>query len=209
MIVTKTFAPYVQTQLGRPWFALVTGWPDSSHPALTFGKATKADPLLVELEAQAGDVVKWGQKDLLAGATVNCGWGIVRPNGTISEVDKTEAQAARRRLHPEDAKLSPSKGAPYARGKGRRTPTPAGPAAPKDAMELAARALVQAIGGDPHAPDQVFAVLDGALRTLLTMKPQTPAAPAAPVVFEMPDDDEDPAPVPAATEMGPDGYPLF
>jgi hypothetical protein len=227
MQVTMTF-PRLGPQHSRPWFARIAGWPDKGPPMLAFGKLTKgANPPVCVVEAQAGDVVRWGVKDKATGLAdpAYSGFGIVRPDGRIDVCDQDAARASRRRLHPEDAQLAPVaiKGG-WRKGGGAPSAPIAATVGGSQAVHYAA--LLAAAHGAVKAwtdfnHDRITAVEAGAhMLALADLLPtpeaqeaqeeeEAPEAPVAPVAQEEEPEEPEPITPPAPLATDDDGYPLF
>lgn len=218
-------------QHSRPWFAVIKGWPDKGPPVLAFGKAVKgANPPGCVVEAQAGDVVRWGVKDKSTGQAdpMHSGFGIVRPNGSIDVCDQAQAKQGRRALHPEDAQLAPVaiKGG-WRKGGGGHAPSApiAATVGGSQAVHYAALIAAAQLAVDTWtahvkgASGMPFAEAINALAALLP----TPAQAAAPEAQEEEEDGPEEPVAPEAQEEEPeepivppaplatddDGYPLF
>lgn len=227
MIVTRHFPGWDAARWSRPWFAKVGTWPDSGPAVMTFGKTVKgAIPPACTVEADAGDVVRWGMKDLTTGLAdpTQAGWGVVRPDSGITECTQDEARVYRRRVHPEDANAAAIRPAGFAKGRGKpraaRAPAPAVPdTATADIVALVVSAkLVCAAwkGWQPRAdagrdPEGWRALVDAitglegivgagfASPAAPAVQSAQPAAPTAPVEAEEAEEAEaDDAPVPPA-----------
>jgi hypothetical protein len=85
----KEFSPYNSRRYGKPWIAKVTTWNIGQHPTLEFGATIGT--LLVEIDANPGDVVRWGQKDY-RGNNTEANWGIVQNDSSVTEVDVNVAR---------------------------------------------------------------------------------------------------------------------
>jgi hypothetical protein len=94
MKISQKFGPYDQQIHSKPWIAVVTGWPVASNPAIRWGEYigdnTGGE---TEVEAMAGDVVRWGQKHL-QGKRISGHWGIVSEDGSITECTEAAARQA-------------------------------------------------------------------------------------------------------------------
>lgn len=239
MQVVKTFPGWDAARWSRPWFAKVGTWPDSGPAVMTFGKTAKGViPPACTVEADAGDVVRWGMKDLATGQAdpTQSGWGVVRPGGGIDPCTQDEARVYRRRAHPEDANAAAIRPAGFAKGKGRpRAPAPApAPAVPDTAAADIVALIVSAklvcaawkgwqpradAGRDPEGWRALVDAITGlegivgagfASPAAPAVQSAQPAAPTAPVEAEEAEADESPAPVTArAVDVDENGLPLF
>jgi hypothetical protein len=61
MRVTREFGSYNSRRYGRPWIAKLVAWEVGKQPVLSWG--SNVDAHNVEIEAEAGDIVRWGQRD--------------------------------------------------------------------------------------------------------------------------------------------------
>jgi hypothetical protein len=85
MRISLTFGPYSHQDYGKPWIAVVTAWPVDSGPAIRWGNYVGDNTGgEVEIEASAGDIVRWGQKHLQVKG-LGSHWGVVKDDGSISE----------------------------------------------------------------------------------------------------------------------------
>lgn len=90
MRVIHTVGAYNDRRYGRPWLARVTDWPVGGKPTLTFGSSVGMR--LAEIEAQPGDVVRYGQKDYRKINGSYSYWGIVSDEGKITDCTPREAR---------------------------------------------------------------------------------------------------------------------
>ena len=99
---------YNTRHYGRPWIARVTDWPVGGPPELEWsgwvGQDGKEGRL--EIVAAPGDIIRWGQKDRRGNGTEK-NWGVVQPDGSVVEVDPTEACAAYDRPQADREALKP------------------------------------------------------------------------------------------------------
>jgi hypothetical protein len=94
MIIRVQFMNYNPRRYSKPWIARVTGWPVGGRPVLEWGGYLgNHHGGEVEIEVEAGDIVRWGQKDGRSGTGTRANWGIAQPDGMIEPC--TEAQAAK------------------------------------------------------------------------------------------------------------------
>ena len=92
MRVLKKFGSYNQRRYSRPWIAVVTSWPTGGKPEVKWGSYLGDDDGgETEIEAQVGDVVRWGQKDGRGGNT-EAYWGIVQDDGSILDCEAAGAR---------------------------------------------------------------------------------------------------------------------
>ncbi|TVT44310.1 MAG: hypothetical protein FHP92_20710 [Denitromonas halophila] len=85
------FDSYNQYRFSKPWIARVVDWPVGGHCELRFGVYQgDADGGFVEITANIGDVVRWGQKSSSVTKTFSR-WGIVQADGRITRVSQAVA----------------------------------------------------------------------------------------------------------------------
>ena len=85
MRVVVAFDAYNGRRYSRPWIARVTAWPVGDRATLEFGAYLGNERGgEVEIEAEPGAVVRWGQKDNRGNGT-RAHYGIVSEDGTLSE----------------------------------------------------------------------------------------------------------------------------
>ena len=96
MRVTKQFPEhtYNERRFSKPWIAVVETWPVGGRPTLRWGSWLGKEGQVGELEidANVGDVVKFGQKDYRKRSGTVSKFGVVHSNGTIMEVPEKEAR---------------------------------------------------------------------------------------------------------------------
>ena len=93
-IVVKTDC-YNPRRDGRPWICRVTSWPiGAPKPEIVWGSWVGARPgsegQLV-IEAQEGDLIRWGQNDMRSHNHTYRTYAIVGPDGALTEIDATRA----------------------------------------------------------------------------------------------------------------------
>jgi len=77
------WSSYNQRRYGRPWIARVTAWPIGARPELEWGGYAGDDAGgELEIEANPGSIIRWGQKDGRGNGGTN-EWGIAKTDGTI------------------------------------------------------------------------------------------------------------------------------
>ena len=55
---------YNSRRYSRPWIGRITAWPVGARPELAWGGYAEDDNGgELEIEAQAGDIIRWGQRD--------------------------------------------------------------------------------------------------------------------------------------------------
>lgn len=93
MRVAQHFDGYNFRRYDRPWIAKITDWPIGSKPTLKFGGwiGNDKDGGEAEIDANAGDIIRYGQRDNRGNGTVNA-WCIVQTDGTILRASETEAR---------------------------------------------------------------------------------------------------------------------
>ena len=94
MRVCKHNEAYNERRYGTPWIAVVTSWPIGKSPELQFGAytANRGDAGDAEIAACAGDIVRWGQKDIRRPDKSEKYWGVVEADASISELTMAEAR---------------------------------------------------------------------------------------------------------------------
>lgn len=93
MVISIEFGSYNDRRYSRPWISRVTAWPTGKAPTPVWGRylGTAAGGE-VEIEAEPGDVVRWGQKDNRKISGSESYWGIVQADGTVTKVTEPEAR---------------------------------------------------------------------------------------------------------------------
>jgi hypothetical protein len=81
---------YAMRNYSRPWVAKVADWQDGERPTLIFGQTYGE---VVELEAEAGAIVRWGRKAKYNGGAWSS-WGIVQPDGQVRRASAEECRRA-------------------------------------------------------------------------------------------------------------------
>ncbi len=89
MRVTVEFGSYNSRRYGRPWIAKVIAWPIGGRPELSFGGNVGSH--LVEIDAEPGAIVRWGQKDH-RGNNTTARWGIVQLENAIEDCSAEQAR---------------------------------------------------------------------------------------------------------------------
>ena len=89
MRVVVQFNGYNTRRYSRPWIAKVVKWETGKQPEIAFGANVGLE---VEIDANPGDVVRWGQKDMRGNATVS-EWGIVSTGGEVVNASPETARA--------------------------------------------------------------------------------------------------------------------
>lgn len=104
MIVTIKFPGYNFRRYSKPWIALVTKWPVGHNPDMQFGTfiGTDSEGGFVELEANAGDIIRYGQKDLRGNNTTKT-YAVVNDDGTLRPLSTADAAMYWRKNHNEHA----------------------------------------------------------------------------------------------------------
>lgn len=83
---------YNPRRYSKPWGARLGNWEDAGKPEMRWGAYLgSAEGGDLEIDAEPGDVVRWGQKDN-RGNNTDSNWGIVRTNGTIAGCTPAEAR---------------------------------------------------------------------------------------------------------------------
>lgn len=89
MRYTYEVGGYNTRRYGKPWIAKITDWPVGSAPTLSFGHAL--DAYCAEIEAEPGQILRWGQKDHRGNGTISR-WGIAMPDGSVRRSDARECR---------------------------------------------------------------------------------------------------------------------
>lgn len=94
MTIRIPFADYNHRRFSRPWIAKVTAWPVGGRATLQWGTFLgDHHGGEVEIEAEPGEVIRYGQKDHRAGNRTSAEWAIVGSDGAVNNC--TEAHAAK------------------------------------------------------------------------------------------------------------------
>lgn len=94
MRVTITSNAYNEHRYGLPWIAKVTKWAVGGKPELSFGTflGTPGSSGECEIEAEPGDIIRWGQKDYRNPSKSESKYGVVSPTGEIRTITMVEAR---------------------------------------------------------------------------------------------------------------------
>ena len=84
MRITREHGSYNRRRYSRPWIGKITDWPIGSHPEIKWGACLSqpGDEGQCEIEAEPGDIIRSGQKDMRRNGGSNL-WHIVQPDGTL------------------------------------------------------------------------------------------------------------------------------
>jgi len=94
MRIWRKFAGYNPRRYGKPWIVRITSWPVGGKPDVEWGTYIGDDNGgEVEIQADAGDIVRIGQNDYRGGKSF-AGWYIVQADGTLRETDAAGARKA-------------------------------------------------------------------------------------------------------------------
>ena len=94
MRVSQHFGGYNARRYSRPWIGKISAWPVGGKPTIAWGAYLGTDNGgEVEIEAQAGDIVRTGQKDG-RGNNTTADWCVVEADGTLRKVTSAQARAA-------------------------------------------------------------------------------------------------------------------
>ena len=93
MRVSQSFGGYNARRYSKPWIGIVTAWPIGGKPVIRFGRYIGNDRNggEAEIDAQAGDIARWGQADHRGSKTDNL-WGIVQEDGAILSCHEPQAR---------------------------------------------------------------------------------------------------------------------
>jgi len=95
MRVTMKLGPFNRKRYGDPWIAKVVKWTVGRAYELEFGSYIgDGSGGEVEIEADPGAVLRFGQKDLRRPDKSTRAWGIVGADGGVTEITKVEAREA-------------------------------------------------------------------------------------------------------------------
>jgi hypothetical protein len=95
MRVTYDFGVYNDRRCGKPWIAKVTKWDIGKPPEIEFGSYSGGYSRgFVEIEADKGDVIFFGQKDNRNPRKSMKVFAIVKEDGSLEVVEKHEARIA-------------------------------------------------------------------------------------------------------------------
>jgi len=86
----------------------VTRWPVGGRPEIRWGGyAGDDDGGELEIEGDAGDIVRWGQKDGRGNGGRN-EWGIVQPDASVTSATQPEAREQWKRLQAAEKPALPT-----------------------------------------------------------------------------------------------------
>lgn len=92
MEIIVKYGPYNQRRFSKPWIGKVVDWPAGKMPVLEFGIYLGNDRGgEVNIIANAGDIVRHGQKDY-RGKHTEKDWYIVQPDGNLENTDAAGAR---------------------------------------------------------------------------------------------------------------------
>jgi hypothetical protein len=91
VVVTYESHGYNDRRYSKPWIAKVTAWPVGGYPVLAFGSCVDGE--IAELDAEVGDLVKYGQKDLRKPRGTTNEFAIVEADGGLLTVSASQARA--------------------------------------------------------------------------------------------------------------------
>jgi hypothetical protein len=95
MIVTINFSGYNFRRYSRPWIARVIAWPIGGRATLTWGTFLGNDAGgAAEIEAEPGDVIRYGQKDYRKAHNSSAEWALVLEDGSHQDIDELTAARA-------------------------------------------------------------------------------------------------------------------
>ena len=84
--------PYNDRRYSKPWIARITEWPTGQNPSLEFGTFVGTYMGgMCEIEANEGDILRFGQKDYRGSRTVSK-WGLVLPDGEVRTISPAQAK---------------------------------------------------------------------------------------------------------------------
>jgi hypothetical protein len=95
MTVSISYGAYNRRRYSRPWIAAIKDWPVGKSPVLDFGYFNGDDSGgFAEIEAQAGDVIKAGQKDYRQPKSTDNDFYLVGADGATTRITPAEARQA-------------------------------------------------------------------------------------------------------------------
>lgn len=94
MRVSQNWGSYNQRRYSRPWIAKITNWQIGGKPEIEWGRYIgDSNGGEVEIDAQAGDIIRTGQKDN-RGNNTNADWYLVQEDGSLLSTDAAGARKA-------------------------------------------------------------------------------------------------------------------
>lgn len=93
MYVSVEFGPYNSRRYGKPWILKVADWKTGEPPEVEWGAYVGNDNGgAVEIDAKAGDVIRYGQKDNRNPKYTVRKWAIVGDDGELKATDAVGAK---------------------------------------------------------------------------------------------------------------------
>lgn len=93
MRISQSWSGYNARRYSKPWIAKVISWEVGKNPEISFGRfiGDDQDGGEVEIEAEVGDIIRTGQKDLRKRGD-RPDWYVVEENGKLKDVTVSEAR---------------------------------------------------------------------------------------------------------------------
>lgn len=99
MRITYTVGSYNERRYSAPWIAKITAWPIGGYPTLVFGACV--DGHEAEIDANPGDLVKYGQKDYRNKNGTENDFAVVTSELTLKRLTAGEARKAWMQANPQ------------------------------------------------------------------------------------------------------------
>lgn len=95
----KETSSYNDRRYSAPWCAKIT-FPEGAKPSYAFGESTasRGSSGLLRIACKPGEIIAWGQKDLRRPDKSDHYLLLMRPNGSMQDIDKTEAYRVYKQL---------------------------------------------------------------------------------------------------------------
>ena len=92
--VTIEWAGYNHRRYSKPWIARIVEWNGSEKPTLEWGQwlGTSDDGGVLEVYANPGDIIRWGQKDYRKIHHSVNEYGILQDSGEIEDTTPANAK---------------------------------------------------------------------------------------------------------------------
>lgn len=93
MIISRSYGAYNPRRYSKPWIAKITDVPVGKNPILQFGSCIQDNPgdkSVIEISANIGDVIRWGQKDYRSNKT-EIYTAIVQADGSLVDCSLPDA----------------------------------------------------------------------------------------------------------------------
>ena len=84
---------YNSRRYSKPWISKVTAWPEGKPPTVEFGSYIGDDNGgYVAISAEAGDIIRHGQKDNRQPKNNTYDWHVVLSDGSLAKIDIKDAR---------------------------------------------------------------------------------------------------------------------